>query len=102
MPARASLLCSLALVFACGGSAGRSQPGASAASSGGERQSAGDGARREPTWEEYYVDVERRARRSNGYVMWFNPPRLSRRTSQPVPAGAPAPAGGAPLSGPGR
>jgi xanthine dehydrogenase iron-sulfur cluster and FAD-binding subunit A len=44
-------------------------------------------ARREMTWEEYYVDVERRARRKGGFVMWLNPPRPVRPTSGSPPPG---------------
>lgn len=31
------------------------------------------------TWDEYYADVEQRARRAGGFVMWFHPPRPIRR-----------------------
>jgi len=106
---RASWLCSLALLSACAASPGHSESSASAASAGRETERAArpdatqpgerarDARRDEMTWEEYYVDVERRARRSGGFVMWFNPPRPMRRASEPAPAGA-APSGGAPLS----
>jgi hypothetical protein len=97
---RAGWLWSLALLSACTiGCARAKTTSASAASSGGEAgtQAGGDaraggavretvpGARREMTWDEYYFDVEQRARRKGGFVMWLNPPRPVHRTSGPQP-----------------
>jgi hypothetical protein len=100
---RVSWLLSLALLSACSASSGRSESPASAASAGSERaarparESTRHARREEMTWEEYYVDVEQRARRAGGVVMWFNPPRPTRRANEPRPA-EPAQTGGAPLS----
>ncbi len=100
---RAGWVWSLALTCAVG--CARTETSASAASAGGEAGSQSNGhaaptassasaasetgpdARREMTWEEYYVDVERRARRKGGFVMWLNPPRPVRPTSGSPPPG---------------
>jgi hypothetical protein len=103
---RACWLWSLALLSACGDRPS-AEPEASAASAGSERGASAANvapatlrdARREMTWEEYYVDVEQRARRKGGFVMWMNPPRPTRRQGQ-APGQSTAPTGGgAPLSG---
>jgi hypothetical protein len=91
----------LVLLSVCAGACQRSTTRASAATTaGGETaKQAPDDGRREMTWEEYYVDVEQRARRAGGVVMWFNPPRLARRPAPAIPPGS-TPTGGPPLSGP--
>jgi hypothetical protein len=99
------LALSLAVLSACADRPS-AEPEASAASAGSERGApaanvapALHDAPREMTWEEYYVDVEQRARRKGGFVMWMNPPRPIRRADQ-APAQSAAPTGGgAPLSG---
>ena len=95
----------LALLWGCASRA--DAPAGSAASAGGEANASAQAEsaaqrRREMTWDEYYRDVEQRAHRAGGFVMWFNPPRPVRRAAQTGPDSAAPPvqgAPGAPLSG---
>ena len=105
---RAAGIALIMLLGVCAPACQRSTSRASAAGASGEAASGGETAdanpaqqngRREMTWDEYYRDVEQRAHRSGGFVMWCNPPRLARRPAPQVPPGS-TPMGGAPLSGP--